>query len=280
MICSSLFYAVSIQWSVDLLPQILLSVGSDTPSLRIIDTVGVNPIIVHNSGIAKPIANDESIYFATLPRLKFISRVVRANFADAPQVLPVRPRSRFSSLSIGDGFMITPRHFFPLIRNPDKSVLCAPGSSFVEAMADTNYGWEMETVEGNRILIDSASPDIFLSLSNSGTLLPDILLALDVLEYRYVFDSATGKKVIENCQVDILNDLLPAMKFSVKTVDGGFADIVFEPREYMRSGPGGVCHLGIGFSDYVAPRIGAVMFRKYAVSFSARRRSIGFCPSV
>ena len=57
----------------------------------------------------------------------------------------------------------------------------------------------------------------------------------------------------------------------MKTVDGGFAVIGFEQRVYMRSGPGGVRHWEIIFSEYVAPRIGAVMFRKFGVSLSARK---------
>ena len=275
MTLSNIYYAIAIHWSSDLLPQIPISVGSYQLTFRTIDTDGTTPIIVHDPAVTNPIRFDMHVGFPTTPRIQFTMPVVFADFANAPHVMPVRPRSYFATLPITDGFMITPDYFLPVPRNFNKKIFCAPGSSFVSALAHIEAGWELESNTADRIRIDSASSDIVLG--NSKQMLFDIFLVLEELGYTYLHDRNTGTSIIRECDISILNEILPAIKFTVTTISGDYTEIIFEPREYMRYGNDGYCHLGLAFSDNSQTRIGSAMFRKYAVSFSNRNKSISFC---
>ena len=275
MFLSSLYYAISIQWSVDLLPHVLVTVGSEQPSLRLLDTDGNTPIIVHDPSFLEPFRIDENVSFDTRPRISFQMPVARANFPNAPQVLPIRPRSWFATAPITDGFMITPKYFLPVVRNFRISEFCIPGSSLVTARAHIESGWELETMAGNRARIDSTSTVI--SLPNYDRTIADILLALEVVGYTYSYDAATASIIINDCDVSALDELLPTIRISVERVLGGFSELVFEPRDYLVNVQGATCRLGLALSADSNYRLGSALFRKYALSFSNRNRSISFC---
>ena len=183
-------------------------------------------------------------------------------------------------LRIANTFSITPNAVIINLRDPSSECLDPSTIEFVRGVFPV-FGidrWAFQ-VSDSLVQIDSKQEMIFLSPQDDARFVTEILNSLN--EHSIYIDRVPHRpwspRYINNCDMDLLDEILPILEFSISET----MKIHITPKEYIYpyTGPGasqGACFVAVAASR-THPTIGSSLFRKHSVFFDPLSRLIGVC---